>query len=151
MEEAVKFWVSEVVCWGGEWVMNRAMQEVSWCPRSCTVWGSLSSFPSSKKWLFLPKAFKNPSYHHSLLKTDDPTERTQLPEREQALVPTKRLNEAVGRHRILRSERNAMRKHSQSSDFAQKFGWKQNLPLTQLANIQFLNGVIWVYMLVCIH
>lgn len=63
---------------GGSWTMR----EVSWCPCFCTVWGSLSSFSPGRKWLLLPKEFKNPSYHHSLRKTDDPIERTQLPERE---------------------------------------------------------------------
>lgn len=55
--EAVGLWVSVVGWW-----------EVTWHPCFCTVWGSLSSFSPGRKWLFLPKEFKNPSYHHSLWK-----------------------------------------------------------------------------------
>lgn len=45
---------------------------------------------------------------------------------------TKRLNEAAGRHRALRSERNAMRKHSQCQEFTEDFGWKRSLPLKSI-------------------
>lgn len=63
----------------GWWEPSPAVQGGSWRPRFCTVWDSLSSFSPSRKWVFLPKEFENLVSHYSLLKTDDPTERLQLP------------------------------------------------------------------------